>query len=134
METTLYLLIAAILGIFASLIATLQEFEKRRRKKKEPTLQDTILDLTENLKSSVAVITEIEEEISRRKNLAKQLEEDIEKKKGIMELSQAQLEAAVLALEIPIKKESRTSTIRNGIINLLIALAIFALGYFLGGR
>ena len=134
METTLYLLIAAILEIFASLIAALQEFEKRRRKKKEPTLQDTILDLTENLKSSVAVITEIEEEISRRKNLAKQLEEDIEKKKGIMELSQAQLEAAVLALEIPIKKESRKSTIRNGIINLLIALAIFALGYFLGGR
>ncbi len=134
MEIISYLSAAAAAGIVASIFALFQELEKRRKKKKEPTLQDRISNLTKNLKSSVAVITEIEEEISRRKNLAVKLEADIERYSRLKEINQAQVEAIAQALEIPIKKESLKSLIRNSVISILIAGAFLALGYFLGGR
>ena len=132
---TLSLVLAGVLGLIGAIIALLQELYIRRvKKKKEPTLQNRISVLTENLKSSVAVITEIEGEISKRNDLVKQQEEAMKRYDILKDVSQTQVEAIAQTLEIPIKRESRKSTIRNTIISLLVAIAFFTLGYFLGGR
>lgn len=126
--------IAAVLGIFVTVIALLQELEKRRKKKKEPTLQDRISELTKSLESSVAVIAEIEEEISNQKNLEAEIERLTRLKESLEEIDQDKVEAIAQTLEIPIKKESRKSFLLNLIASILIATAFFAIGYFVGGK
>ncbi len=126
--------IAVVLGIFATLIALLQELEKRRKKKKEPALQDRISELTKSLESSVAVIAEIEEEISKHKNLEAEIERLTRLKESLEEIDQDKQEAIAQTLEIPIKKESRKSFWLNLITSFFIAAAFFAIGYFIGGK
>jgi len=106
----------------------------RGEEEKEPTLQDRISNLTKNLESSAAVITEIEAEISKRKSLAQQLETDIERDKKLKEISKDQVEAIAQTLRIPLVKESRKSLIINAIITFVVALVFFAIGYLVGGR
>lgn len=132
--------ISTILGIalgtaaVATSVLSLVRLQLTRRKRgKEPTLQDRISRLTKNLESSVAVITEIEAEISKRKSLAQQLEADIERDKKLKEINEAQAEAIAQALRIPLEKESRKSLITNAVISFVVALVFFAIGYAIGG-
>jgi uncharacterized coiled-coil protein SlyX len=132
MDIISYLAIAAFSGIISALIAIFQELEKR--KKKEPTLQERISELTEQLKSSSAVITEIEQEISKRKNLVAQQEEAMRRYELLKDVDKSQVEAIAQILEIPVKKQSRRTFWLNIAMTVLIGLGIFALGYFLGGK
>ena len=123
---------ASALG--AAIVSFLKFFTERGKGEKIPTLKDKISDLTKNLESSVAVITEIETEISKRKNLAQQLEADIERYDKLREINKAQVEAITQTLTIPLEKQSRKSLIINGVITFVVGLVFFAIGYFLGGR
>lgn len=129
----------ALAGIGAVLvtafIAAITYYDwKRKVEERGPTLQDRISDLTKNLKSSVAVITEIETEISKRKDLAQHLEADIERYNKLKEISRAQLEAIAQTLRIPLVKESRKSLIINAVITFVVSFVFFIIGYFVGGR
>jgi len=133
------LLLNVVIGVSFSvavsgLIFLVQSASKEKEKGKEPTLQDRISNLTKNLESSVAVITEIETEISKRKNLAQQLEADIERYDKLKDISRAQVEAIAQTLKIPLEKESRKSLIRTAVITFVVTLIFFTLGYLLGGR
>jgi dipeptide/tripeptide permease len=125
---------AAVGASVFSLLKYLWERWEQKGKGKEPTLQDRISNLTKNLESSVAIITEIETEISKRKNLAQQLEADIERYNKLKEINKAQVEAIAQTLRIPLVKESRKSLIINAIVTFVVALIFFAIGYFVGGR
>lgn len=133
------LLLNVLIGISFSvavsgLLFLVQSALRKKEKEKEPTLQDRISNLTKNLESSVAVITEIESEISKRKNLAQQLEADIERYNTLKDISKAQVEAIAQTLKIPLEKESRNSLIKTAIITFVVTLIFFILGYLLGGR
>ena len=123
---------ASALG--STIISFLKFFSERGKREKTPTLQHRISNLTKNLESSVAVITEIETEISKRKNLAQQLEADIERYDKLREINKAQVEAITQTLTIPLEKQSRKSLIINGVITFVVGLVFFAIGYIVGGR
>lgn len=136
MDLTFTLALAIGGAVLVTAMIALGEYHERKRKREEraPTLQDKIADLTKNLKSSIAVITEIETEILKRKGLVQNLEADIERFSKLKELSLAQVESIAQALTIPLEKQSRKSLIMNAIINFAIALGFFVFGYFIGGR
>lgn len=136
MDLTFTFVLAGIgAALVTAFIAGITYYDwKRKAEEREPTLQDRISDLTKNLKSSVAVITEIETEISKRKELAQHLEADIERYEKLKEISKEQMEAVSQILRIPLQKESRKSLIINGIINFVVAFGFFIIGYFIGGR
>jgi len=131
---TVAMVASVSLSLIIFVISSVNELIRIRQKKKEPTLQDKISELTGNLKTSVSVIAEIEKEISDKYEEWKQIEENIERNKQIKEISEAQIEAIIKTMEIPIKKESRRSLIQNSVITFIIAAAFFFLGYFLGSR
>jgi amino acid transporter len=130
----IFLIIMGVAVGIPFILTLIRLFWGGTEERKEPTLQNRISSLTKNLESSVAVITEIEAEISKRKSLAQQLEADIERYKKLEGISKEQVEAIVQILRIPLKKESRRSLILNGIVNVVVAFGFFILGYFIGGR
>lgn len=133
--STIIGIITLIVGILTAIASGfLKLFLPTKANVKEPTLQDRISDLTKNLESAVAVVTDIEAEISKRKNLAKQLETDIERYNKLKEINQAQVEAIAQTLRIPLLKESRKSMVINGLVSFAIALIFFAIGYLVGGK
>jgi hypothetical protein len=117
-----------------SLASTVQALLKLNQKRKEPTLEDRISNLTKNLKSSAALITELETEISKRKLIAQQLEAEIEGYNKLKEIDRAQVEAIAQIMNIPLKKESRKSLIINVIVTIVVAFIFFAIVYVVGGR
>lgn len=135
MDFALTIGITAIAGAVISLLTSLyQQRLKKKGKGEELTLQDRISDLTKNLESAAAVVTDIEAEISKRKNLAQQLETDIERYNKLKEINQAQVEAIAQTLRIPLLKESRKSLVINALVTFVIALIFFGVGYFVGGK
>jgi len=121
--------ISAVCAVLIYLMQSIWK-ELEKRKGKELTLQDRISKLTKNLESSVAVITEIETEISKRKNLAQQLETDIGRYNKLKEINKAQVEAIAQTLKIPLLKESRKSWIINALVAFVVALIFFLVGHF----
>ena len=123
----------AVGALIMMLIALFSEIQRIRNKKKEPTLHDKIAELTNKLASAVAVISEIEQEILKRKELVAQQQADMARYDQLMQVSKDQLEAIAQTLSIPVKKESIKSLWLNILATLLIAGAFFALGYFFRG-
>ncbi|GAH37891.1 unnamed protein product [marine sediment metagenome] len=121
-------------GAVAGLVAIWSYRRQRRRRKEAPTLEDRIETLTQNLESSSAVISEIEDEISKRSHMAEKLREDVRRYEQLKELNQSQVEAIVQTVRSEIAGESRKSIWRNAIVTFAIALVFFFLGLWVGGR
>jgi chromosome segregation ATPase len=127
-------LIGMVAAVIASLLgATFALLGERKRKEKAPTLEDKITILTENLKSSLSAISEIETEINKRSGIAEKLKNDVQRYEQLKELSQSQVEAVAQTIRSEITAESKTSMWRNAIITFVIALAFFFLGWWVGG-
>jgi len=128
---------SAIAFIVASLIsflgASLTSQAYRKRKKEAPNLEDRITTLTENLKNSSTVISEIEAEIQNRAKIVEKLRDDVKLYEQLRELSQSQVEAVAQTIRSEITHESKKSFWRNAIITFVIALAFFFLGFWLRG-
>lgn len=105
-----------------------------KREAHEPTLEDRVSSLTKNLTLASSIISDMEQEISKRKNLAKQLETDIERYNTLKEVKEAQVEAIAQTLRIPLIRESRKTIIINGLITFGVAFVFFVIGYFVAGR
>ena len=135
MDLTFTFVLAGIgVALVTAFVAGITYYDwKRKAEEREPTLQDRISDLTKNLKSSVAVITEIETEISKRKLIVQQLEEEIENDKKLKEIDQTHVEALARIMNIPLKRESRKTLIITIIVSIAVALIFFAIGRLVGG-
>jgi transcriptional regulator NrdR family protein len=120
---------AAISG----LIAILSYRREQKRGKEAPTLEGRIITLTENLKSSLSVISDIEAEIQNRAKIVEKLRNDAQLYEQLRELSQSQVEAVAQTIRSEITHESKKSVLRNAIITFVIALAFFFLGFWLRG-
>jgi hypothetical protein len=125
--------VTAIIGLIFILVPLLRELQRLLSKTKEPTLQDKIAELTKSLASSVAVVSEIEQEILKRQELVAKQKADMARYEQLMQVSKDQLEAIIQTLSIPVKKETNKSIWFNVIASLAIAGAFFALGYFTRG-
>jgi hypothetical protein len=123
--------LSATAGLITLAVPLLREL---RSKKKEPTLQDKITELTNNLASSVAVVSEIEQEILKRKDLVAQQQVDMARYEQLLQVNKDQLEAIAQTLTIPVRKESTKNLWLNVLASLVIAAAFFALGYVFGGK
>ena len=133
-----YMLFSAITGILGALSIAAGSFlyayiEKDRKAKEAPTLEDRITSLTENLKSSSSVISEIEVEIDKRRDIAEKLKKDVQWYGQLKQMTQSQVEAIAQAIRSEISVESRKSIWRNAVITFVIALAFFFLGFWLRG-
>jgi len=120
-------------GIVTGLFAVYLSWVERKRKEQAPTLEDRIDTLTENLKSTLLVISEIETEIENRSKIAEKLKNDIQRYEQLKELSQSQVEAIAQTIRGEIAGESRKSIWRNAIMTFIVALAFFFLGLWVGG-
>jgi len=128
---------SAIVVIVASLIsflgASFTSQAYRKRKKEAPNLEDRITTLTDNLKNSSTVISEIEAEIQNRAKMVEKLRDDVKLYEQLREISQSQVEAVAQTIRSEITHESKRSFWRNAIITFVIALAFFFLGFWLRG-
>jgi hypothetical protein len=124
----------ATAAIVALIVGAVSYLQLLKSKKRGPTLQDRLSNLTNSLESATTVISEIEFEVSKRKDLAQKLETDIKRYQNLQELNKDQIEAVAQTLSIPLKTESRKSLIYNTVVSFIIALVFFAIGYFIGTR
>lgn len=136
MELTVSTIFLSAIGI-ATLVSVLGAlfdlWMERKRREKAPTLEDRITSLTENLKSSSSVISEIQAEIEKRSEIAQKLKTDVQRYEQLRELNQPQVEAIAQTIRSEITGESRKSIWRNAIITFVIALAFFFLGFWVRG-
>ncbi len=133
MEIMIAALAVAASGIVGTLTYLYGYLRERERKKQAPTLEDRIAVLSENLRSSSSVISDIEAEIAKRRGIAEKLKGDVQRYEQLRELSQSQVEAIAQTIRGEIAGESRKSIWRNAIITFVIALAFFFLGRWVGG-
>ena len=124
--TTVAALITSIIYFVTAKIMRQQEQENL-------TVEDKITTLTKNLKNSVEIISEIETEIENRSEIVTKLKNDAERYEKLKLVNEEQVEAIAQTLRGEIKSESKKSIWRNAIINFVVALSFFVLGYFLRG-
>ncbi len=133
MDIISFSIIGAIAALLASLLAGISVFlAEKRRREKAPSLEDRITTLTENLKTSSSVISEIASEIEKRRQIADKLKNDVQRYEQLREISQPQVEAIAQTIRSEIRGESRKSVWRNAIITFFIALVFFFIGLFVG--
>jgi len=128
-------IIAVLLGVVAAALSYWVGYwsEARKSKREAPTLEDRITTLTENLRSSSSVISEIEAEIDKRRQIADRLRNDVQRYEQLRELNQSQVEAIAQTIRSEIAGESRKSIWRNALITFVVALAFFFLGFWIRG-
>lgn len=114
-------------------VAQLVGYEQaQRRKKRAPTLEDRISDLAKNLEIASSTISEIENEISKRREMAEKLREDAQYYEQLRELNKAQIEVVASALRGDITRVEKHSRYINAAITFGIAFLFFMLGLTLG--
>ena len=134
MDAVIMSVLGALLALLASASAGWIGWQsERRRKEKAPTLEDRIGILTESLKSSSSVISEIEVEIEKRRDIAERLKNDVQRYEQLKEITQSQVEAIAQTIRGEVLVESRKSIWRNAVITFVIALVFFFLGFWLRG-
>ena len=132
-STILTISISIAVALLASIVTLLFGYQREEEKaKKAPTLENRIATLTENLKSSSSVISEIEAEIGKRSEIAERLKNDVQRYEQLRELNQSQVEAIAQTIRSEITGESRKSIWRNALITFVIALVFFFLGLWVG--
>jgi len=118
------------MAVIGTLFASRTE---RLRKERTPTLEDRIATLLENLKSSSSVVSDIEAEIEKRREIAEKLKDDVQRYEQLREINQSQVEAIAQTIRGEMVAESRKSLWRNAIVTFVIALVFFFLGLWVGG-
>ena len=131
MEQTIAIALA-LAGSISAFWSFLMWRAAQKRKKLAPSLEDRITSLTESLKSSVAIISEIETEINKRREIVEKLSEDVSRYEQLRELNQAQVEALTQTIKSELSGESRKSLWRNAIITFAVAVGFFFLGQYIG--
>lgn len=97
----------------AGLTALLSYRRQQERRKKSPTLEERVKILAQNLESASGVISEIEDEISKRSEIAKRLRGDIQQYEKLKKLNQSQVEAIAQTIRSEMASESKKSIWRN---------------------
>jgi biopolymer transport protein ExbB/TolQ len=129
--------LTVLAGVLASLVVglltALVAYAKRRRLiKRAPTLEDTIVTLARSLEDASATISEIENEIAKRREITEKLREDTQRYQQLRELSQPQVEAIAQAIRGEVAASARRSIYINAVIAFGIALVFFLGGFFIG--
>jgi len=128
--SVVFSLIAGVLAAVSSVVFAWGQ--ARRHKKRAPTLEETINTLAKNLEVASASISQIENEISKRREMAHKLKEDVARYQQLRELSQTQVEAVAQTLRGEVATEARRSRYINAAITFVIAFAFFLAGFFAG--
>ena len=108
-------------------------WNEQKRKAKAPTLENKINTLTVSLKSFASVISEIETEIDKRRDIAERLRGDVQRYEQLKELTQSQVEAITQTITGEVAGESKKSIWRNAIMTFVIASLFFLLGFWIRG-
>jgi len=125
-------LLSAVAGVIAALFSLVVTWIQGRRKERAPTLEKTISTLARNLEAASASISQIENEISKSREMAQRLKEDVERYEQLRQLSQAQVEAVAQTLRGEVAIEARRSRYINAAITFVIAFVFFMAGFFAG--
>jgi len=125
----------AAAGAVASFAASAIEYLFKNKKNKGETLDDRIEKLTNALRQSSHLISEVEAEIQSRSQLVAELKKDAEKYEKLVSLSQEQVEAVAQLLNGELRKENRRSFWGGFALNLSFfvlgsAVSIFAPKFF----
>jgi biopolymer transport protein ExbB/TolQ len=126
--------IGVVLAIVASALTFVWQYlQQQRRRAKAPTLEDRVKTLARDLEVASASVSEIEREISKRREIATKLKEDVKYYEELKALNEAQIEAITSTLRVEVDRSQRKSLYMNAIINVVVALTFFMLGLILGG-
>ena len=102
------------------------------RGKRGPFLQDRINQLAKNLRNSVEVILEIENEVNKQNQLLERLRSDVRQHEQLQQLNEAQAKAVAQTIRSELVRGRRSSNVINGVITFAVALAFFVAGLFAG--
>lgn len=86
---------------------------------KNQTLEDRIDKLTDALKESSHLVSEVENEINARKNLVQELQEDAEKYQKLISMNKEQVEAVAQLLQGELQKEGKKSFWKGVLANFI---------------
>jgi hypothetical protein len=81
-----------------------------------------------------ASISEIEREVSKRREMAENLKEDVKYYEQLKALNEAQVEAIASILRVEMGRSQKRPIYINAIVTFVVAFAFFMLGLTLGGR
>ncbi|MBB1319372.1 hypothetical protein H5123_17240 [Shewanella sp. SR43-4] len=95
-------------GIASGIAGFVNGYYHKTHSKKE-TLEDRINKLTSALKESSHLVTEVEIEINKRKNLVQELQKDAEKYEKLVSINKDQVEAVAQLLQGELRKEGNKS-------------------------
>lgn len=128
---------AGIVGLVTSIIAATLTFIissrlLKRSAKKAPSLEETIKSLVENLEAASSSISQIESEISKRKEITDKLRQDAEHFQQLKALNQAQVDAIAQTIRVEVSSISKKSIWINAVITFVVAAIFFVIGFFVG--
>lgn len=103
------------------------------RRKQGLSLQDRIDQSTKNLKNSMAVILEIENEIINRSHLLDKVRSDAQRHEQLRQLNETQNEAVSQTIRLELVRGRWFSIVISGVITIVVAVAIFVTGLIVGG-
>ena len=78
----------------------------------------------------MAVILEIEDELNSRSQLLERVRSDVQRHEQLRQLNEAQGEAVTQMIRVELVKGRWSSILINGVITLMVAIAIFVAGFF----
>ncbi|EGR4363233.1 hypothetical protein QO227_21265 [Vibrio vulnificus] len=109
-----------VVGAVASFVASgILDFISKTSKKKEETLEDRINKLTNALKESSHLVTEVETEIQSRQKLVQELQKDAQKYEQLIALNQEQVDAVAQVLQGELRKEGKSSFWKGVAVNFV---------------
>ena len=110
---------AAAIGAVTSAIAAFFQAQRNRKHKSQETLEDRINKLTDALRESSHLVTEVEKEIQSRQQLVIELKNDAEKYKNLVSINQEQVDAVAQLLKGELRKEGSKSFWKGVAINFV---------------
>ena len=110
------------IGVLTSSIAGFINGYFHKSHTKKETLEDRINKLTNALKESSHLVTEVENEINERKNLVQELQKDAEKYEKLVSMNQEQVDAVAQLLQGELRKEGSKSFWKGIIANFIFFL------------
>ena len=134
MTQELTFIIGVVLAIAcAALSFVLEVSQQRRDRAKAPTLEVRVKTLVRHLQVASASVSEIEREISKRREMAEKLKEDAKYYEQLKALSETQVEAIASTLRAEMGRSQRRSLYINAVVTFIVAPVFFMLGLRFGG-
>jgi hypothetical protein len=124
------------LGLVGALISIISEFFRRSiftlfRDEKEEGIEDRIKKLTSALTQSTKFISQIEEEIKKRAELADRLKADVDRYKKLCSVRSDEVEAIAQTLRFELQKEGRKSFWSGVFVNAIFFVVGAITSYFI---